>query len=464
MRFIQKVLLPVYSLLFGFILLLEIPVFILLWIVAQFFGQKTDQYRVGVAGLNKRVAKKLSEIFHTTRENDTIGVNSRQNISLKIDPRPQVLRSLPHEVSIEKNPFGRRNMVLYYEPEPAPTINRYLQKNYNAIRSRLDKKYIDFIYPSLLKGSNEEDLSQVLEYYFPHLAKETGSFQPIVQNLSSIHFYKELIGFNAPKFPCFIRSTDEKNENGYVYRIFYLPDHDQDIVSKSVEFYLSVVPPTPFPSAPQFSVGNRNFNSDDPDDRFALETNLLSQSLKAEMEKELLQNSTKGALRMLLFLFKQMKEYDVPGNLQVKKFIEQIQQSDITQLSPIVISATGKIILKDFGKQVELTPLQKTVFIFFLLKEDGIMFKNLPQYKNELMTIYSKVSNRSSMETIQNSINDLVNPYSNSMSEKCSRIKEAFIKCMDDRLARHYYVTGNRNDPKRIVLDRNLVIFEDSIY
>ena len=103
-------------------------------------------------------------------------------------------------------------------------------------------------------------------------------------------------------------------------------------------------------------------------------------------------------------------------------------------------------------------------FLGRLLKEEGIMFKNLPQYREELMSIYSKVSNRTSMDTIRRSIDDLVNPYSNSMSEKCSRIKEAFIKCMDDRVARYYYITGYRSEPKRIILDRKLVVFEDSVY
>jgi hypothetical protein len=92
------------------------------------------------------------------------------------------------------------------------------------------------------------------------------------------------------------------------------------------------------------------------------------------------------------------------------------------------------------------------------------MFKDLPKYKNELFNIYSKISNRTSMQTIQKSVAELANPYSNSMSEKCSRIREAFMKCMDERLANHYCITGARNNPKRIELDRSLVEFEDAIY
>ena len=56
------------------------------------------------------------------------------------------------------------------------------------------------------------------------------------------------------------------------------------------------------------------------------------------------------------------------------------------------------------------------------------------------------------------------NPDSNSMSEKCSRIMEAFMKSLDKRLAQHYCISGDRNGLKRISLERSLVEFEEGIY
>lgn len=52
---------------------------------------------------------------------------------------------------------------------------------------------------------------------------------------------------------------------------------------------------------------------------------------------------------------------------------------------------------------------------------------------------------------------NLVDPLSNSLNEKCSRIREAFLREMDDSIACHYYITGDRATPKRIKLDRKLV-------
>lgn len=92
------------------------------------------------------------------------------------------------------------------------------------------------------------------------------------------------------------------------------------------------------------------------------------------------------------------------------------------------------------------------------------MFKDLPSYKNDLLNIYSKLSNRSSLEVMEKTIDDLVNPFSNAMNEKCSLIKLAFLKTMDERIARYYVIDGDRNQNKRIILDRSLVTFEDNIY
>ena len=58
------------------------------------------------------------------------------------------------------------------------------------------------------------------------------------------------------------------------------------------------------------------------------------------------------------------------------------------------------------------------------------------------------------------SIQAVTNPMSNSINEKCAQIREAFIKHFDDRLARHYYISGKRGEPKRIALPPSLVVWE----
>ncbi|GHT45364.1 hypothetical protein FACS189440_01230 [Bacteroidia bacterium] len=55
------------------------------------------------------------------------------------------------------------------------------------------------------------------------------------------------------------------------------------------------------------------------------------------------------------------------------------------------------------------------------------------------------------------SIEKMCNPLDNSINEKLSRIREAFVKNIAEEYAKFYYVSGERGDVKRIRLDKKLV-------
>lgn len=61
---------------------------------------------------------------------------------------------------------------------------------------------------------------------------------------------------------------------------------------------------------------------------------------------------------------------------------------------------------------------------------------------------------------IETSLDDLTNPLKYSISEKCTRIREAFLKVMDAETARNYIICGERGEARKIALDRSLVVWE----
>jgi hypothetical protein len=463
MRIIHKILLFVNAVLFGILLLLQLPFYLLLEIVGPFRKEEAGQLRNKLKDWNKAIHHRLFGSL-TSKGNYELDLNNEKQISVKLDPRPDAIKALPHEFYFSSNPFGQKSFVLYYEPETYGLINSYIEEHFGEIKEKLSNKGFDFIYPPIYGKLSDEDTKVIFSYLLPGKIEQGFSLNILKEVISSYQVYEELIGINGIDRPCFIRSTNEKNEEGNLYRVYYLPEDNLDLLKQSVEFYLSVVPSAYGQQRIQYSLGERYFDAGDPDELFEKADKQLSRSLKVAIEKELIKNNGMGALHMMVYLLKQMNVHDIKANEKVRSLIDQVRVIEEVNLSPIVISSTGRIFLKDYNKEINLTPLQKTVFIFFLLKEEGVVFKRLPEHKDELMKIYSKVTNRSSFDTIEQSIIDLANPYSNSMSEKCSRIKEAFVKCVDDSIAKHYYVTGGRNEPKRIVLDRKLVVFEDSIY
>lgn len=194
-------------------------------------------------------------------------------------------------------------------------------------------------------------------------------------------------------------------------------------------------------------------------------------------------------------------DYTFPEDMKdiaenVKKEIEQLKESGYFELllhtlgdetinelrniklnpslSRIEITKDYKIILIDYGKEVKMTPLQKTLYIFYLRHPEGVAFKMLSAYYDELLAIYKVLSNREDLEKQQHSIRRLVDATDNAINEKCSRIKEALLKVMDDFIAQNYYLCLKKevykeegihytNLLKRITLPRDLVLYPTEI-
>lgn len=129
-------------------------------------------------------------------------------------------------------------------------------------------------------------------------------------------------------------------------------------------------------------------------------------------------------------------------------------------LLKLFISKNYKIFLGDERKEVHMEPLVKAVYLLFLNHPEGIMFKHLPEYREELTKIYSEVRPWGLSDRALRSIEDVTNPMLNSINEKCARIRGAFVGQFDDHLARHYYIDGLRGEAKKIALPRDLVVWE----
>ena len=131
------------------------------------------------------------------------------------------------------------------------------------------------------------------------------------------------------------------------------------------------------------------------------------------------------------------------------------------KLSRLHIARDYRIFLPDYNNiEIQMTPLPKAVYLLFLKHPEGILFKNLPDYRQELETIYYAITHRLDDEKIKESILRVTDPTDNSINEKCSRIREAFLSHFTEDLAKNYYITGYKFSPKRITLPRELITLE----
>ena len=131
------------------------------------------------------------------------------------------------------------------------------------------------------------------------------------------------------------------------------------------------------------------------------------------------------------------------------------------QLSRLVITKDNRILLPEYNDiEVKMEPLIKAVYLLFLKHPEGIVFKELTEYRNELLEIYKGLKPLGLNKRTVQSIEDVTNPLLNSINEKCARIRSAFVKEFDEGLAKNYFVTGERGEAKKITLPRDLVIWE----
>ena len=140
--------------------------------------------------------------------------------------------------------------------------------------------------------------------------------------------------------------------------------------------------------------------------------------------------------------------------------LEQLIHPD-NRLSRLVVTKDYRIVLPDYNDmEIKMEPLVKSVYLLFLRHPEGIMFKYLPDYREELARIYAELRPVGLTDKALQSIEDVTNPLLNSINEKCARIRGVFVGQFDDYMAKSYYIDGLRGEAKKISLPRNLVIWE----
>ena len=141
------------------------------------------------------------------------------------------------------------------------------------------------------------------------------------------------------------------------------------------------------------------------------------------------------------------------------------------KLSRLVITEDYRFILADYQKEVELQPVHKAVYLLFLAHPEGIEFKRLADYREELTKYYTATAKGLDSDKIMEGVDHLVNPLDNAINEKCSRIKKTILSMMDEYTASYYIISSHTQKHfegsnriwyerlKIITLPRELVVF-----
>lgn len=352
------------------------------------------------------------------------------------------------------------SIVFYVEDTYNTKLNAFIKSNFNELVGYYKEKDLDFCYIPFL--FQEKDYQSIVNYNRPYLKAEIDDdsipeiYRRIKSQLSEplegaglvkfdtegtssyplngkISEQTELLLREIEKIADEIADERLRESNDLVLNSRY-KSYDNVCYSYDEESHVNEVAE----SKREFDSGISFQIISDADDNFEYDAFQLADEIRIRIQK--------------------LKE---TGSLfLIGDILEEIQGVK-TKLSSIFITNDYRIFLKDYGmKEVVMPPLAKSLYILFLRHPEGILFKQLIDYHDELLSIYRTIYVHENIDRAKKSIRAMTDPMDNSINEKCSHIRAAFLEVIADNLARNYYVTGKKGETKMITLDRSMVIFQ----
>lgn len=157
---------------------------------------------------------------------------------------------------------------------------------------------------------------------------------------------------------------------------------------------------------------------------------------------------------------------------EIRERVQRLRLSDVDELiiqslfdkeerlSRVNITKDYKILLPDYGLEVQMAPLTKAIYLLFLKHPEGIRFKELADHEDELYTLYHRITNRLDIFKQKKSVRSIVQPFSNDINIHVSRIKQAFTSQFSEELSAYYIIGGGTGEAKQIKMPREYVSWE----
>ncbi len=371
--------------------------------------------------------------------------------------------------------------VLFINQDNIKTFDDFFSREYEKIATLFKKCDLDFIY--LPKTHTPETMASILSYCCPYISPS--EIKGMASDLSAASLYESFMtreectdrSFNrifedsplsGDQFRThhngLLRSADGSESQPSLeippvfytrtrvndYEFFELSEGSDEELWKQLNEYLEYVEPDKYGIATEQinisfskikleSMCNRSLICTDNDEEFPTEAFKLADEIKVKLNQLRLMGINELMIKHLLFHYE-------------------------PQLSKLRVTKDFRIILDDYQKrEIKMGPLPKTVFLLFLRHPQGIVFKNIHSYKEEVKALYLAICDKEMDKEMKMSIEHLTDPYYNSLNENCSRIRRAFLEEIDNEIAKYYYITGERATPKKIRLRPDMIIMEPEL-
>ena len=324
--------------------------------------------------------------------------------------------------------------IIFYSPEPASGEEREIAANLRQIKKLFKKKegYRFFFLPEVNRQLSDSEGQAMMEYYDPRPDKKRTDQTPALtyQDIKEALCLPEKVDA-----PCLIRCKDLDDDHA-VFSFWKMPLPGKENLLDWIKGYLSKVGDScRYSTIPEKQL-KHYLDTLPADERFKEDIILIGKEIRERIEKLRSIGLTSMAIKKLIG-----DDSDKPGKLLIDK--------------------RNRLILTDYGnKEIKLSPLHKAVYFLFLRHPEGIFFKDLGNYREELASIYGEITGREDKRAVADSISKLTDPFDNSINEKCARIKNAFVSEFREEVVQWYFIDGSKGEKKGIKLPRELVTWE----
>ena len=415
---------------YWFLAILAVVVGILLVIAIRNHSKRVEQKRREAEKMAEQM-RQDAERWAKQREQENRKIAQIKRFYLK-------LNELPFQLD--------EKQIIYVENEYDEAVNKFILRNYDKICANFRYRGYEFCYLPKLVGEISEEL---LAYHSPG---DKNSKTTSVKSSFLLDFMAHPENREKIKPSLIYALKGIPLEEGETMAVCGLKFGDISLFRKDLDDILRLIINELEPVQVQESFSlNR--------DEIEIRENYYKSGEAIEPLKSADEEFDDESRQLMWEIREKIQRLQVKGIS--KYFLNQILFEQ-PKPSRLVITHDYRILLPDYNNmEIVMTPLVKAVFILFLSHPEGILFKSLADYRKELLGVYLTIKGDSEpTEEILNSISAITDPFNNSINEKCARIREAFVSQFDEEIAKHYFVTGKRGEPKAISLSRDLVEWE----
>ena len=361
------------------------------------------------------------------------------------------------------------NYVIYFEKEQNVELSFYIRSNYEMLKTKFETNGLNFIYLPLIHTSTIK-IEEVISYYFPQLnynqlsekVVEKFNEKMLSQIFNNFHDEINFISDKNEFVPAQIKSEEllnlidfksninsgllffkyEKGVIGVSDYFYSNSNHDYELFFDEAIKYIVI------DNWEDYCLGDNMIASFLPAIDYTEQLDDDAKEVVQELENKLADLKDSGQLLFLIPVLKDLLN-------------KQSQKIDFNSISKIEIDYQNKIQLPFFKKVVELSHLTKAIYFLFLKHPEGINLKDIGNYKKELLTIYTSVSNQLDYDKMAKSIDDIINLETKAIYTHLSRIKSAFYKIMDASFAKYYIVSGSGEEERVVLFNTKDIIWNN---